>query len=157
MGGTQVTINGDGFTVGDTRLIIAGIDYTSSATITYTQINFTTPTETTYVNRNLTVLIVIGTNNAVCLAPSCTFQWSTSITPYFDSVSPSQISGPTVLTLTGRSLTVAGGTTSNTKVTIGGTLCNVTSMTNSLLTCEIGNIEAGNHTITGLIDGLFSF
>ncbi|CAF1415369.1 unnamed protein product [Rotaria magnacalcarata] len=106
MGGTQVTINGDGFAIGDTRLIIAGTDYTSLATITYTQINFRTPSQTTYVNQNLTVVIAIGANQAICLASSCTFQWSTSITPYFDSVTPAHISGPTTLAVTGRNLTL---------------------------------------------------
>ncbi|CAF4613132.1 unnamed protein product, partial [Rotaria socialis] len=156
LGGTQVTIIGDGFTPGDTRVIIAGSDYTSLATISYTRIVFITPTQMTYVNRNLTVTVAVGTNEAICLATSCTFQWSTIITPYIDSVSPSQTSGPTTLTLTGRSLTVGGGTASNTLVSINGNPCNITLMTNLNMSCQVGHIEAGNYTITGMINGVGS-
>lgn len=157
MGDTQVMIYGDGFIIEDTRLIIAGTDYTSLANVTYSQITFTTPMQIAYINQNLSVTVVIGANEAICLARSCTFQWSTTITPYFDSVSPNQINGPTVLTIIGRGLTSGGGTVSNTDVIIGGTTCNITSMTNTRLICQVGSILAGNHTVDGIIFGLFSF
>ncbi|CAF3925163.1 unnamed protein product [Rotaria sp. Silwood2] len=152
--GTEVTINGDGFMPGDTRLIIAGTDYSNIANISYTRIVFTTPSQMTYINQNLTVVVLIGMNEAICLNTSCTFQWSTSITPYLDSVSPNQISGPTALTLTGRNLIVGGGSASDTLVTISGNPCNITSMTNTLIGCQLGDIEAGNHSIAGLINGV---
>lgn len=157
MGGTLVTINGDGFTPGDTRLVMAGTDYTSLANISYTQIVFMTPSQQIYVNVNLSVIVTVGTNQAVCSLPPCTFQWSTAITPYLDSVSPNQTSGPTMLTLTGRNLNIGGGMASNTIITIGDSQCNITSMTNTVINCQTGSISAGNYTIAGLINGMFSF
>jgi uncharacterized protein (DUF2141 family) len=43
----------------------------------------------------------------------------------------------------------------NIHVTINGHACNATSITNSSITCSIGNVEAGNYSVVASIDGLF--
>lgn len=62
-----------------------------------------------------------------------------------------------MLRLTGRSLTVGGGTVARTFVYINGNPCNITSMTNTYVDCQLGHIEAGNHTVTGIINGTMFF
>jgi len=153
-GGNDVIITGDGFVPEDTRLFIAGTDYTSLATITYSRIVFKAPAEYMYVNVNISVLVLVGTTQAVCLASSpssCTYQWSTNMASYLDSISPTSINGPTTLTLTGRNLLIGGGVIANTKIIINENRCNVTSITNTSIVCQIGSIEAGNYSISGLI------
>jgi hypothetical protein len=160
MGGTLVTIIGDGFTPADTRVIVGSTEYTSVATITYSQITFTTPELTigAYLNQDIPVTILVGTNPAVCTASACTFRWSTSVTPYINSVSPTSITGPTTLTLTGQNLQATGSViASNIHVTINRHACNVTSMTNSSINCSVGSVEAGNYSVVSSIDGLFQF
>jgi hypothetical protein len=153
-----VTIIGDGFTPANTRVLVGSTEYTSVATITYSQITFTTSalTISAYLDQNIPVIIYVGTNSAVCLSSTCTFRWSTSVTPYINSVSPTSISGPTTLTLTGQNLQAIGSVTAaNTHVSINGHACNVTSITNSSIICSIGSVEAGNYSVVASIDGLF--
>jgi hypothetical protein len=155
-----VTIVGDGFVSADTRVFIGSTEYTSVATITYSQITFTTLplSVSAYLDYNIPVTVLVGTNTAVCSAVNCTFRWSTSVTPYIDLVSPTSITGSTSLTLTGRNLQASSSiTVANIHVTINGHLCNVTSITNSSIVCSVGSVEAGNYTIVASIDGLFRF
>ncbi|CAF1015901.1 unnamed protein product [Rotaria sp. Silwood1] len=155
-GGTEVTIIGDGFTPVDTRIIVGSIEYTSMATITYSQIIFTTqipPPE--YINQIIPITILIGTNTAVCSFETCSFTWAESITPYLDSVDPTSITGPQLLTLTGRNL-VMNDTILATSihVTIDGQMCNVTSVSNSTIVCQIDSIQVGVHPIVASIDDI---
>jgi hypothetical protein len=71
-------------------------------------------------------------------------------------VSPTSITGPTTLTLTGQNFQAIGSVmAANIHVTINGHACNATSITNSSITCSIGNVEAGNYSVVASIDGLF--
>ncbi|CAF3592631.1 unnamed protein product [Rotaria sordida] len=156
VGGTQVTITGDGFIPDDTRVIVGSIEYTSLATITYSQIQFITQQPpSSYIDQTIPIRILIGTNQAVCSSGSCTFNWTRSVTPYLTSVSPTSINGPQTLTLTGQNLEATGSISSaNTHVTVDGQPCNVTSVSNSSITCAIGNTQVGNYSIVASIDGV---
>ncbi|CAF3954248.1 unnamed protein product [Rotaria sp. Silwood2] len=155
-GGTEVTITGDGFIPIDTRIIVGSIEYTSMATITYSQIIFTTqipPTE--YINQIIPITILVGTNIAICSFETCSFTWAESVTPYLDSVYPTSIAGPQLLTLTGRNIAM-NDTMSSTSihVTINRQICNVTSVSNSTIVCQIDSIQVGVHPIVASIDGI---
>ncbi len=156
-GGTLVTITGDGFTPADTRVIVGSIEYTSMATITYSQIQFITQIPpTSYIDQTIPIpiKILVGTNSAVCSSGQCTYKWAQSVTPYLTSVSPSSITGPQTLTLTGQNFAAMGSILpSNVNVTVDGGSCNVTSVTNSTITCNIGNTEAGNYSVVASING----
>ncbi|CAF3664415.1 unnamed protein product [Rotaria sordida] len=156
-GGTEVIITGDGFIPADTRIIVGSIEYTSMATITYSQIIFTTqisPPE--YINQIIPITILIGTNTAVCLlSKTCSFTWAESVTPYLDSVYPTSITGPQLLTLTGRNLAMNDTILpTSIHVTIDGQTCNVTAVSNSTIVCQIGSIQVGVHSIIASIDGI---
>ena len=154
-GGTEVVINGDGFTPADTRVAIGSIEYTSSAIISYTQIRIRTSVPpVSYIEQAISITVLVGSNSAVCSAGSCTFTWARSATPALNSVSPSSITGPQTLTLTGQNFDVTGSiTAANVHVSISGQTCNVTSVTNSTITCETGSLPVGNQSIVTSIDG----
>jgi len=157
-GGTEVTITGDGFTPADTRVIVGSIDYTSMATITYSQIIFTTQIPPSiYIDQPIPITILIGTNTAICLLAACSFTWADSVTPYLDTVNPTSITGPQLLTLTGRNLQATGSVLiTDIHVTISGQTCNVTSASNTTISCQIVSIQAGNQLIVASIDGICS-
>jgi hypothetical protein len=150
-----VTIEGDGFMPNNTRLFIGNANYMSFETITYSQIIFTTLQPTMYVDQNLPLTVFVGTNQAICVIPSCYFCWATSITPQLDSVTPLLISGPSNLNFIGQNLLSGGGTYIDAHLYIGGSPCIVTGMTNDTMNCSIDGAEAGNYqTVGGFINGL---
>ncbi|CAF1377186.1 unnamed protein product, partial [Adineta steineri] len=156
-GGTLVTIYGDGFVPADTRVIVGDTEYTSIASITYSQITFTTLPLTipAYLDQDIPITILVGTNTVICSPISCTFRWSSSVTPYINSVSPTSITGPATLTLTGENLEASNSATiSNTYVTINNHICNVTSIINSTIICQVDSIEAGTYTVIASISGV---
>jgi hypothetical protein len=156
VGGTLVTISGDGFTPANTRVIVGSVEYTSVATITYSQIQFVTQVPpSAYVNQPIPITILVGTNQAVCSAGSCTYTWATSATPTLASVSPTTISGPQTLTLSGLNFASTGSiSTSDVTVTVNGQSCTAASATNSTITCNIGNIQAGTYPVVLTINGI---
>jgi hypothetical protein len=158
-GGTLVTIAGDGFTPADTRVIVGSIEYTSIATITYSQIQFITQVPpSSYIGQTIPITILVGANQALCSSGACTYKWAPNITPYLTSVSPTSISGPQTLTLTGQNFAATGSiSASNVVVTVDGEPCNATSATNSTITCNIGSTEAGNYSVSATITGINLF
>jgi hypothetical protein len=154
-----VTIEGDGFMPNNTRLYIANTGYMSLTTITYSQIIFTTPPRTINLDMDLPVTVIVGSNQtSACLTQSCTFSWSTSVTPYLDSVTPESILGPTNLTFTGRNFPGGGNTYTDVHLTINNSSCIVTAMNNESINCSIDGVEVGLYQVFGSIDGLsFSF
>lgn len=150
-----MTISGDGFVPADTRVIVGSIEYTSVATITYSQIQFKIDIPpSNYIDQSIPIAVLVGTNQAVCSLGSCAFKWARSVTPYLTSVSPSSINAPQTLTLTGRNFAGPSSVSpSNVNVNVNGVSCNVTSATNSTIVCNIGNIQAGNYSVVVSING----
>ena len=126
------------------------------ATVTYSRITFVTQAPpSNYIDQLIPITILVGTNHAVCSIGSCSFTWARSVTPYLLSVSPTSINGPQSIILTGQNLAATGSIMgANTHVTIDGQSCNVTAVSNSTITCTIGNIQVGNHTVVASIDGM---
>ncbi|CAF0745209.1 unnamed protein product [Adineta steineri] len=155
-GGTLVTITGDGFTPADTRVIVGSIEYTSSATITYSQIQFITQAPpSNYIDQTIPITILIGSNEAICSAGSCGFTWARSVTPSLVSVSPASISAPQTITVNGQNLDPTNMVSvSDVNVTINGESCTVTSVTNSTIACNIGSIPAGTYPVVASINGI---
>ena len=147
-----MTIDGDGFIPEETTTYIVGANLTYLGSVSYSQIVFTTPSQSNYVDMDLDVFVYVRSSQAECLLPSCSFNWARSVTPHFDSVTPRQIRGRTNLTITGRNL-LSGN---NTEVKINGNRCNVTLLRNDSLRCTVMGVEAGTYRIEGSIDGLLS-
>lgn len=152
VGGTQVTIEGDGFLPNTTQVYIANINYTPLITVNSSRIVFTTPEDTINVDQDLTVFVRVGLRPSVCLG-SCTFRWATEMTPILNSVTPQIVRGPTHLTFAGQNLLIGGRTFIDARITINGSVCNVTGMSNETMNCSIAGLEVGTHTVVGWING----
>ena len=155
-GGTSVTIEGDGFIPGQTLIFIGSINCTSSATVTSSLITFITPVQGLAIDTDLSITVWVNMYQAVCLADPCYYRWSTEVTASLTLVTPSVINGPTNLTFTGENLP-DGNDTNSTHVTINGSICMITAMTNTSIDCYIENVEVGVHPVLGFIDGLSFF
>ncbi|CAF4003686.1 unnamed protein product, partial [Rotaria magnacalcarata] len=153
-GGTFVTIDGDGFISGVTLVSVPVANFTYVGPTSYSQMNFTTPLQSQFVDVDLNLFVVVYTTPSECLLSSCHFAWTTQITPYFDSVSPPRVRGPTNLNITGRNLLSGGGTVATTHVTVNDNPCNITQMQNDMILCTVMGVEAGDHPIVGSIDGV---
>lgn len=151
----MVIISGDGFTPGNTRLIVGSYEYTSSANISYSQIRFVTDVPPqSYIDQSIPITVLVGTNPALCSASPCAYRWASRATPMLNSVSPSSITGAQTLTLSGQNLNPSGSLSlASVNVMINGRPCNATSATNSTIVCQIEALPAGNHSIVALIDG----
>ncbi|CAF1212069.1 unnamed protein product [Rotaria sordida] len=154
-GGTRVTIDGDGFSPDNTRVFIAGTEYTNLTTISYSQIILITPSQSMYQNLNLSVIILIGRNQAVCLNSLCQYCWATSVTPYLLSVDTSVNQNLTTFIFNGQNFFGGGGTMISTRVNINNNnYCNITSMTNQSIICSANHVEAGTYDIFVSIEGV---
>lgn len=152
-GGTRVTIQGDGFQFNDTTLFIVGNNYTRRGSTSYSQISFTTPPESVFVDMNLTIYVFVSSIRAACFLPSCDFAWTSSITPSFHSIHPSLIRGVTNITINGSNFLTGSRTPVDVHVDINDNLCNITQMTNDVIHCTVMGVEAGRHPVEGYIDG----
>lgn len=157
MGGTEVIISGDGFTMDNTRILVGEIEYTLLANITYSQIRFfTTVPPQTYLNHMIPIKVFIGTNPAVCLLNSCSFTWSTVLTPSLSSVNPISITGPQNISITGQNFNPTGFVSLNDiEVRIDGQSCYVISISNSSIDCQIGSLPSGSYSISVSIDSKY--
>lgn len=156
-GGTHVTVEGDGFITDDTSLFIAGKNFTHEGATSYSQITFTTPSESSYIDLNLPMYVDVSTNYAECALSACDFTWDSSITPHFYSINPSVIHGMTNITINGSHLLTGGRTPADVHVNINDHSCNITQVTNTVIRCTIMGVEAGRHPVEGYIDGLLFF
>lgn len=83
----------------------------------------------------------------------CTYTWSQDATPYLTSVSPTSITGSQTLNLIGENFAVLSATNAlNVQVSINNEICNVTSVTNTTIVCDIASISNGNYPIIITID-----
>ena len=152
-GGTLVTIEGDGFIPGRTLIFIGNINCTSSATVTSSHITFITPSEALAIDTDLSITVWVNMYQAVCLADPCHYRWSTEVTASLVSVTPSVINSATNLIFIVENL--PDDTVLNSiHITINGSICMVTNMTNTTIDCYIEDVEVGVHPVLGFIDGL---
>lgn len=133
-GGTQITIIGSGFIQKMTQIQIGNDIYShgKGATVSYNSIVLTTNSQTSDSSNEVSVY----SNNvkAVCVN-TCNYQYdSTTSTPTVDSISPTSVTGSTLITLTGSNY---GTVANDVQVNIGTQSCIVQSVTNTLLTCQL--------------------
>ena len=143
LGGTNVTIIGDGFN-NQTTVIIGDNIYTNGSggcLINYN--NITLPTlpcsEKTYP-------IHIYVNNTKSLSNgTMTFTCSEQYTPVVTSIYPESINGSGIITLIGYNF---GNDSSQTTIYIGNQSCVVQTVNSTYITCLIGGVETGNQSVT---------
>jgi len=154
-GGTQVTINGDGFTPSLTSLILDLSLYSLLSNANNIQIAYTSISLTTLQDQSGTFPLNINVNGvaAVCegAALNCNFTFSSSSTPTLTAITPSSLSvANTVFTLSGATF---GTDLTKVHVTIGEIGCQVTSVTDTSIECTLANLNLGAQSVNVLIDG----
>ncbi|MBN3294523.1 PKHL1 protein, partial [Polypterus senegalus] len=95
---------------------------------------------------------------------NCTYQWDPMKTPVVSAITPTNGSSAlgTILTITGTRLSSSSANES-TSVSIGGANCTVTQISDTQITCEVGDAVAGSAPVTlyvpdvGLAQSPFTF
>ncbi len=147
---------------GDTTVVIAGtgfLDESGSNDIsvrfgeitcdvqtdmyTYNEITCVTPSSTNADAITYEVVVMVKSQQAHCVG-SCEYTYSQSATPQLDSVTPSTVSEPRSITLSGQRFT---STPSDVTVTIGSTACQVTNSGNQQITCDVETLPVGDNPI----------
>lgn len=140
MGGSILTINGDGFSPNpDVRIGGAPCQILSSS---YTQIKCQTAATST--SQSLPVVVKVHGVESYC-ASSCMFTYSAAKTPRVDSLTPSAIVGDdNTIRIYGSGLPSRA---SDLDIKIGNTSCAVTSSSEYSASCWIGSVVAGTHDV----------
>ncbi|KAL3886654.1 hypothetical protein ACJMK2_026634, partial [Sinanodonta woodiana] len=153
-GGTSVTIQGSGFgnDVGAVLVTIGGYACEIN-NMTYSEIMCETQSGSEG-TESLVVQVSINSRQltAVCQTTTniCKYTYATDQTPTVYSVSPTSVTGPTTLTITGSRF---GTNPVNVVVTIGGEPCNVITVTETSMTCSFTSAPVGvNSVIVKVID-----
>ncbi|KAL3885610.1 hypothetical protein ACJMK2_025660 [Sinanodonta woodiana] len=153
-GGTSVTIQGSGFGNNvDAVLVTIGGYACEINNVIYSEIVCETQSGSEG-NQSLVVQVSINSQHltAVCQTTTniCQYTYVSDRTPMLSSVSPTTVTGPTTLTITGSRF---GTNPVNVVVTIGGERCNVITVDETNLTCSFTSAPVGvNSVIVKVID-----
>ncbi|XP_069815730.1 fibrocystin-L-like [Dendropsophus ebraccatus] len=138
LGGTLLLIQGNGFHPINTTVQVAGVLCQTTA-VTYNSIQCITPPGITA--KTATVIIRVPSASY----PSLSFSYSEDDTPTITSVLPTTGIPGTAITLSGSGF---GLDASKLTVTIGNATCAVTAVSDSQLTCSVGEYWGGTFPIT---------
>lgn len=151
MGGTILTIKGDGFSSDRNHIDvqIAGAPC-KLVFASYTQVQCQTAAKTE--SKALTVVLKVNGMESKCdFRVGCSFTYSASRTPKVDSVTPSAIVGTdNVIRIYGSGLP---SRISDLDVKIGSTTCVVTSTSPYSASCRVGLVVAGTHDVKIYVAG----
>lgn len=140
MGGSILTISGDGFSPNpDVKIGGAPCQILSSS---YTQIKCQTAATST--SQSLPVIVRVHSVESYCVS-SCMFTYSAAKTPRVDSLTPSAIVGDdNTIRIYGSGLPSKA---SDLDIKIGTTSCTVTSSSQYSASCRVGSVVAGKHDV----------
>ena len=156
VGGTKMTIKGQGFVPGMQVMIGGGV--CDIRHLSYSMIECTTPPSKNPAIETLNepVSVVNGKHDqwlkAVCLAQSsCLFLYSDDQTPKVFQLEPTTIDHPnTILTING---TKFGNNMSAVHVMIGNESCEVQTASETNITCNLHGLVVGSHNVRVTIKG----
>ena len=150
-GGTEVTVNGDGFDPNTTYLKLAGVFYTNgnNANVTYNQIKFITQSAPSATG--LLSITVNGVSSSCKASPNCNYAYTTAGVPTLSQVSPLLVSDSTNITIVGSGF---GVVQNQIRVTIGGQSCSVLSLTNTNILCNLPNLDIGAQNVVVNLQGI---
>lgn len=149
LGGSKLTISGDGFTGVASISIGNAIYYLTSAntTMQYVWLGFSTiPNEGDF---NISVAL---DDIPVLWRTSSSYSFSTDYTPTVSLISSTTANGPTTLTITG---TKFGSETTMVDVKVGNQNCVVYAVIDTEITCQLVGVDLGQQSLTVNIMGRF--
>lgn len=150
-GGTKMTLEGDGFLTKSTLVMIGQVPYYDghNARIngSHIELNTLPAEENTY-----TVSVTVNDVEAIYDC-DCFFNVSALVTPIVTSVSPLNINDTTTVTISGEKF---GSDTVMVNVKIGKDDCNVTSVNDTSITCDVDGIDSGVQNVIVNVNGKFS-
>lgn len=162
VGGTQITINGLGFSSSGYVQFGTIPNYFfynndgNNTNITFSSIVINTASLSNFgisKDSNYEIKVYSNGQKAVCsVANSCNFTFSSSITPNIISISPTTASGSTLMTISGTNFV---NDMSLVKVVIGNQQCPAASATTTQITCQLNGLNLGSQNVLLNINGLF--
>ena len=148
LGGSKLTIQGDGFT-GLAAINIGNVIFyltPANETMTYDSLSVVTlPNEGSfYVSLSLNDIPVMWRTDS-------SYRFSAESTPIVNSVSPASVNGPTELTLDGSGFGVTDYLLS---VKVGNQTCQVTSVNDTQIVCQLDGLEVGEQSVMVNVNGI---
>ena len=148
-GGTQMFISGDGFVSSQTSIVLGSSTYRTSSTvnITYSSISFETlPNQ----DGSYEATVYVNGFQALCVNNNCSYTFSSVSTPKVTSVSPNTVNSSTLVTINGD---VFGTDLSKVHVMIGGEICQVATVQQTIITCNLQALPLGKQAVVVKVDG----
>lgn len=151
-GGTRVVIKGFGFT-GAKAVVSVGVIECKITSTSYTEIRCTTGKLSSLAANTWPIRVHINDDQATCnqtdnnnaTAYDCMYSYVTPKTAVVRDIPDRQIGQPTKeITVNGSGF---GTDAAAVAVSIGPTSCNITSMNDSLILCNVHGISAGSHKL----------
>ena len=151
-GGTRVVIRGFGFT-GASAVVSVGAIECKVTSISYTEIRCTTGKLSSLAANTWPLRVHINSDQAVCnqtdnnnaTAYDCMYAYVTPKTPIVSDIPDRQIAQPTKeITVNGSGF---GTDAAAVAVSVGPTSCNITSINDSIILCNVHGISAGSHKL----------
>ena len=162
VGGTQITINGLGFSSSGYVQFGTIPNYFfynndgNKTNITFNSIVINTASLSNFgisTDNNYEIKVYSNGQKAVCsVANGCKFTFSSIITPNINSISPTTVGGSTLMTITGTNFV---NDMSLVNVVIGNQQCLAASATTTQITCQLNGLNLGSKNVLLNINGLF--
>jgi hypothetical protein len=162
VGGTQITINGLGFSSSGYVQFGTIPNYFfynndgNKTNITFNSIVINTASLSNFgisKDNNYEIKVYSNGQKAVCsVANGCNFAFDSSITPNITSISPTTVNGSALITITGTNFV---NDMSLVNVVIGNQQCVAASATTTEITCQLNGLNFGSQNVLLNINGLF--
>ena len=144
-GGTKITIKGSGF-AGKTAIVTIGLIECKITHMTYEKIQCSTgKLSSSEMDNSWPLNVHINSDVAVCNISNCKFTYNRTITAMVGDIIGREIrSSAEEIIIKGSQF---GSDSSTISVAVGPTVCNVSSVNDSHITCMLYGVPAGNHKL----------
>lgn len=151
LGGSKLTIEGNGFTGLAAVTIGNAVYYLTAAN--ETMMTFDSLVVITQPNEGeFNVSVTLDNIPVIWRSASSSYLFSAAFTPAVSSISPQTVNGPAEMTLVGSGF---GNSSELLEVKIGNQTCQVTSVSDTQIVCQLVGLELGAQTVSVNVNGKF--